>query len=86
MVRGKGKGESENNNNNNNNSIPITCHIQTKNVMAVKFIVAIICVGLAFGQETRKQPIVLEEANFEHLTQASTGATTGDWLVLLYVL
>ncbi|XP_014777902.1 thioredoxin domain-containing protein isoform X2 [Octopus bimaculoides] len=27
---------------------------------------------------------VLNENNFEHLTQASTGATTGDWLVLFY--
>ena len=28
--------------------------------------------------------IVLTEANFEELTQASTGATTGDWLVEFY--
>ena len=25
----------------------------------------------------------LHEDSFEHLTQASTGATTGDWLVIL---
>lgn len=25
--------------------------------------------------------VVLTDANFEHLTQAATGATTGDWLV-----
>jgi hypothetical protein len=29
---------------------------------------------------------VLDDDDFEHLTQAATGATTGDWLVLLYVL
>ena len=26
---------------------------------------------------------VLNDDSFEHLTQASTGATTGDWLILL---
>ena len=26
---------------------------------------------------------VLADSNFEHLTQASTGATTGDWFVML---
>lgn len=25
----------------------------------------------------------LDDSNFEHLTQASSGATTGDWFVLL---
>ena len=25
----------------------------------------------------------LDDDNFEHLTQVATGATTGDWLVLL---
>eukprot|EP01031_Cornospumella_fuschlensis_P051338 gene51338-62778_t len=28
--------------------------------------------------------VVLDSSNFEHLTQASTGATTGDWLVKFY--
>jgi hypothetical protein len=30
-------------------------------------------------------PIVkeLSDANFEHLTQASTGSTTGDWFIML---
>lgn len=34
-----------------------------------------------------KDPLVKELADdsFEHLTQAATGATTGDWLVMLYV-
>lgn len=33
-----------------------------------------------------REPIVkeLSDANFEHLTQASTGATTGDWFVFFY--
>ncbi|CAN0015256.1 unnamed protein product, partial [Choristocarpus tenellus] len=28
--------------------------------------------------------VVLSSVNFEHLTQASTGATTGDWFVKFY--
>jgi thioredoxin domain-containing protein 5 len=28
--------------------------------------------------------VILDTKNFEHLTQASTGATTGDWLVKFY--
>ena len=33
-----------------------------------------------------KDPCVkdLTDVNFEHLTQASTGATTGDWFVYFY--
>nr|CAG4644057.1 EOG090X0856 [Lepidurus arcticus] len=33
-----------------------------------------------------KEPVAQEltDENFEHLTQASTGATTGDWFVLFY--
>ena len=33
-----------------------------------------------------KEPCVkdLTDTSFEHLTQASTGATTGDWLILFY--
>lgn len=32
-----------------------------------------------------REPIVkeLSDENFEHLTQAATGATTGDWFVFL---
>ena len=37
---------------------------------------------LAFGLSS--DVIVLDATNFEHLTQASTGATTGDWLVKFY--
>jgi hypothetical protein len=28
--------------------------------------------------------VILDTSNFEHLTQASTGATTGDWLIKFY--
>lgn len=33
-----------------------------------------------------RDPIVkeLDDSNFEHLTQASTGSTTGDWLIMFY--
>lgn len=33
---------------------------------------------LGFG----KAPIVLNDENFEHDTQAASGSTTGDWLIL----
>lgn len=35
--------------------------------------------------ENNKLPVVkeLSDENFEHLTQASTGATTGDWFIQL---
>ena len=38
-----------------------------------------------FFNENR-DPVVreLDDSNFEHLTQASTGSTTGDWLVFFY--
>lgn len=28
--------------------------------------------------------VILDDSNFEHLTQAATGATTGDWFVKFY--
>ena len=28
--------------------------------------------------------VELDEGNFEHLTQISTGATTGDWFIKFY--
>lgn len=35
--------------------------------------------------DENKSPVVRElaDVNFEHLTQASTGATTGDWFIML---
>ena len=56
-------------------------------------------VGLLYPQDGRdsaddifdffsdnREPIVkeLDDSNFEHLTQASTGSTTGDWLIQFY--
>lgn len=34
---------------------------------------------------TNKEPISREltDENFEHLTQAATGSTTGDWFIML---
>ena len=45
---------------------------------------------VAASEEEKKEPKepgidlkILKDSDFEHLTQASSGATTGDWLVLL---
>ena len=51
--------------------------------MAGSVVLLLLFLGLTLSQETKKEPIVLRDSTFEHLTQASTGATTGDWLVLL---
>jgi len=40
------------------------------------------CAGLA--ALARAEVVVLDSGNFEHLTQATTGATTGDWMVKFY--
>jgi hypothetical protein len=40
-----------------------------------------LCVSLVFCEG---EVVDLNLSNFEHLTQASTGATTGDWLVKFY--
>ncbi|KAF0295195.1 hypothetical protein FJT64_007223 [Amphibalanus amphitrite] len=43
--------------------------------------------GDAFAEfvTTNREPrvVILNDGSFEHLTQAATGATTGDWLVML---
>lgn len=36
--------------------------------------------GFVFGNDELK---TLDDTTFEHLTQAATGATTGDWLIVL---
>jgi len=36
------------------------------------------------GGEPHSDVVVLGDANFEHLTQASSGSTTGDWLIKFY--
>jgi len=41
-------------------------------------------VGFAAGAQVVSSVQVLGTDNFEHLTQASTGATTGDWLIKFY--
>lgn len=40
-------------------------------------------IGVANGGQSMPGSAVidLDKDNFEHLTQASTGATTGDWLI-----
>jgi len=35
------------------------------------------------GENMQSYTMTLNDDNFEHLTQASTGATTGDWFVRL---
>ncbi|KAJ0398962.1 hypothetical protein P43SY_008188 [Pythium insidiosum] len=45
-------------------------------------IAAVLCSPAAAASESNV--IVLTTENFEHLTQAATGATTGDWLVEFY--
>lgn len=39
-----------------------------------------VLVLIALGSDV----VILDSKNFEHLTQASSGATTGDWLVEFY--
>lgn len=49
--------------------------------MSYLFLIAIlVAVSIAAGSKV----VTLHESNFEHLTQASTGATTGDWFVKFY--
>lgn len=38
---------------------------------------------MKFNENRQSAVHELTDENFEHLTQASTGATTGDWFVLL---
>lgn len=45
------------------------------------FLIAIL---VAISSATSSKVVILDSANFEHLTQASTGATTGDWFVKFY--
>lgn len=53
--------------------------------MFVAFVFALFS-AFTFAQEdgTRSDVVVLTESNFELETQASTGSTTGDWLVEFY--
>jgi hypothetical protein len=47
--------------------------------MVPTFLVVFILLAYAYAEV-----VVLDSKNFEHLTQASTGATTGDWLIKFY--
>ncbi|KAF1331652.1 Protein disulfide-isomerase domain, partial [Globisporangium splendens] len=49
-------------------------------------VVALVCSSSVIAADVGSESnvIVLNEENFEHLTQAATGATTGDWLVEFY--
>ena len=47
----------------------------------------VVCVGLCAVLATVKSASsvkILTDENFEHDTQATTGATTGDWFVMFY--
>ena len=45
------------------------------------FLIGIICT--VWNSAVNGDVIALNDETFEHLTQSSTGATTGDWIVLL---
>jgi len=58
---------------------PSTVDYESK-VRNMMLVVVVLClVGMALAQNTDIQ--TLANDNFEHLTQASTGATTGDWFI-----
>jgi len=41
-------------------------------------------VALAASVCSASEVVTLDDTNFEHLTQAASGATTGDWFVKFY--
>lgn len=45
---------------------------------------ALVATGALSAAEDASNVVVLGDDNFEHLTQAGSGATTGDWLVEFY--
>lgn len=47
-------------------------------------IALVLACSLTYGKEYSEKGLqILNDDNFEHLTQASTGATTGDWLIMM---
>jgi thioredoxin domain-containing protein 5 len=52
-------------------------------MLALKIATFFILLVLQF-LSSQSEVIVLDSKNFEHLTQVSTGSTTGDWLVKFY--
>lgn len=49
--------------------------------MAIRSCLWYVAVSLLLSVSKCSEVVDLNTANFEHLTQASTGHTTGDWLV-----
>ena len=45
------------------------------------FVVCVYC-----GDEEENYLIHLDDGDFEHKTQISTGMTTGDWFILMYLM
>jgi thioredoxin-like negative regulator of GroEL len=52
--------------------------------MMNQIIVVLVCLVVCFSTSFGSEIVTLNSENFEHLTQASTGATTGDWLIKFY--
>jgi len=72
---------------------PMRCHATRLSRVALVGLLVLACPTLAQEEEDDSQSVAeelafgaevveLNESNFEHLTQAATGATSGDWLVL----
>jgi hypothetical protein len=58
-------------------------------MVCISFLVGLFFVSAAAASEseasdTASDVVILTEQNFELETQASTGATTGDWLIEFY--
>jgi len=53
-------------------------------VVAAFFFFALVSLPNVQANETEGKVVVLTDKNFEHLTQASTGMTTGSWMVKFY--
>jgi hypothetical protein len=47
-------------------------------------LIFVFVLGSVMGSTDPSVVQILDDSNFEHLTQASTGATTGDWFVKFY--
>ena len=44
---------------------------------------AILVLRVANGQDDENYVVTLNDSDFEHKTQISTGMTTGDWFILM---
>mmetsp|Transcript_27062 Transcript_27062/g.49753 ORF Transcript_27062/g.49753 Transcript_27062/m.49753 type:complete len:184 (+) Transcript_27062:60-611(+) len=61
--------------------VPIRC---TTFLLALPLLKLVDSAKMESSLSTEEEFGVLNDANFEHDTQATSGATTGDWLVLFY--